>query len=85
MITRETVASKIAAWLRHDLALDELVNWAESCLAYEDFAETEIEILAPVLARLCAADVRNFGLTWEDCEQLLNRLGYVAHVEISAA
>jgi hypothetical protein len=29
--------------------------------------------------------VRNFGLTWEDCEQLLKRLGYVARVDISAA
>ena len=85
MITREAVAGKIAAWLRHDLTLSELVDWAEISLAHQDCAETDIEILAPVLARLGAADVRNFGLSWEDCEHLLKRLGYVAHVDISAA
>ena len=85
MITREAVAGKIAAWLRHDLTLSELVDWAEPSLAHQDCAEADIEILAPVLARLGAADVRNFGLSWEDCEHLLKRLGYVAHVDISAA
>jgi hypothetical protein len=29
--------------------------------------------------------VRAFGLTWEDCEQLLRQLGYSARVEIVAA
>lgn len=29
------------------------------------------------------ADVRAFGLTWEDCEALLGQLGYKARVEIS--
>jgi hypothetical protein len=28
--------------------------------------------------------VRNFGLSWEDCEQLLKKIGYTAHVDITA-
>jgi hypothetical protein len=42
-------------------------------------------VLAGVVARLGAADVRAFGLTWADCEQLLSQLGYTARVEISVA
>jgi hypothetical protein len=41
--------------------------------------------LAAIVGRLGAADVRSFGLTWEDCEHLLKRLGYTAHVDITAA
>jgi hypothetical protein len=34
---------------------------------------------------LGVADVRAFGLAWEDCEQLLRQLGYSPRVEIIAA
>jgi hypothetical protein len=37
-----------------------------------------------VVARVGVADVRAFGLTWEDCEQLLTQLGYSAQVSIVA-
>jgi hypothetical protein len=30
------------------------------------------------------ADVRAFGLTWEDCENHLDRLGYCTRVEVFA-
>jgi hypothetical protein len=34
------------------------------------------------VARIGTADVRAFGLTSEDCEQLLAQLGYSAQVSI---
>lgn len=37
-----------------------------------------------VVSRLGLADVRAFGLTWEDCEAYLRQLGYSARVEIVA-
>jgi hypothetical protein len=85
MITRSLIADKIASWLHHDLTLCELVDWAENALLREDFAENDASELAAIVGRLGAADVRNFGLWWEDCEQLLKQLGYVAHVDITAA
>jgi hypothetical protein len=85
MITRHVVAEKIAAWLHHDLTLAELVDWAEEALEAGDFAEDNTAALADIVARLGVADVRMFGLSWDDCEQLLKRLGYTAHVEITAA
>jgi hypothetical protein len=41
--------------------------------------------LAEIVARLGLADARAFGLTWQECEQLLHQLGYKAHVELTAA
>ena len=84
-ITKQTVAGKIAAYLRHDLSLAELVSWAEDALMEGDFAEDEASTIADAVARLGVADVRAFGLAWEDCEQLLRQLGYAARVDIVAA
>lgn len=84
-ITKRTVATKIAAYLHHEATLAELVDWAERALMDEDFDPADIAVLANVIARLGAADVRAFGLTWEDCETMLATLGFSARVEIVAA
>ena len=84
-ITKQTVADKIAAYLRHDISLAELVRWAEEAMVDEDFAEQDAGIIADAVARLGVADVRAFGLAWEDCEQLLRQLGYEARIEIVTA
>jgi hypothetical protein len=49
-----------------------------------DFAEAEIDSLRLVISRLGVADVRAFGLSWEDCEETLRKLGYQARVEVAA-
>jgi hypothetical protein len=85
MITKQIVAEKIAAYLRHDISPAELVSWAEDAVMDGEFAEEDSSVIAEVVARLGVADVRAFGLTWEDCEQLLRQLGYSARVEIVAA
>ena len=51
----------------------------------EDFDERDFETIRDVTSRLGLADVREFGLTWEDCEQYLARLGYKAKVEVIEA
>ena len=84
-ITKQTVANKIAAYLRHEISLTELVDWAEEAMMEGEFAEQEMTAVSDVLSRLGVADVRAFGLAWEDCEQLLRQLGYTARVDIVAA
>jgi len=84
LITKQTVADQIAAYLHHQLSLAQLVDWAENALLDGEFAEQEMSAVRFVVSRLGVADVRAFGLTWEDCEQLLERLGYRARVEIVA-
>ena len=85
MITRQTVANKIAAYLHGEISLAQLVDWAESAVQDGKFDERDIGVLRPVVARLGVADVRAFGLEWNDCEQMLRQLGYAARVDIVAA
>ena len=84
-ITKETVASKIAAYLHHEITLAELVDWAESAMMDGEFSEREMTALRDVVSRLGVADVRAFGLSWEDCEQFLHKLGYAARVDVATA
>jgi hypothetical protein len=84
-ITKQTVVNKLAAYLRHEISLADLVNWAEDAMMQREFAENDMDVVSSVVARLGLADVREFGLTWEDCEQLLRQLGYAARVDIVAA
>jgi hypothetical protein len=83
-ITKQTAANKIAAYLHHEITLAQLADWAEDAVRDGEFAEREMEALRFVIPRLGLADVRAFGLTWEDCEQLLARLGYRARIEVLA-
>jgi len=50
-----------------------------------ELAERDAETLSHVIARLGVADVRAFGLAWEDCEELLGRLGFAPRVQVVAA
>jgi hypothetical protein len=85
IITRQTVAEKIASYLRHETTLGQLVDWAEKAMMDEEFDEPNARVLSEVISRLGVAEVRAFGLAWEDCEDLLKRLGYAARVEVVAA
>jgi len=81
-ITKQTVADKIAAYLHNEITLAQLVEWAENSLLDGAFASRDAKVLSAVIARLGLADVRAFGLTWEDCEHFLAQLGYTAQVEV---
>ncbi len=85
VITKQIVAERIAAYLRHEITLAQLVDWAENVVMDADFNEHDATALRTAVARLGVADVRAFGLTWEDCEALLRTLGYDARVEVVPA
>jgi hypothetical protein len=84
-IARRDVAEKSSAYLHHQITLAEMVDWAERAMMEADFAEGDFETIRNVLSRLGVADVRAFGLLWEDCEALLRQLGYTVQLEIVAA
>jgi hypothetical protein len=81
-VTRQFVADRLGAYLRHELTLKELVDWAEQEVMEGEFESPEVR---DAVARLGVADVRAFGLTWDDCQQLLERLGFSARVSIDTA
>ncbi|HUZ57378.1 MAG TPA: hypothetical protein VMU83_01185 [Hanamia sp.] len=41
-----------------------------------DFEVDNKSSVRNILARIGSADVKAFGLTWEDCEKIMNQLGF---------
>ncbi|MBV9658630.1 MAG: hypothetical protein JO295_11020 [Verrucomicrobia bacterium] len=84
-ITRQDVAAKLTVYLHRENTLAQLVDWAETALMEAEFDDQDFSAIRDVIARLGVADVRAFGLAWEDCEDLLCRLGYTAQLDVVAA
>lgn len=82
IITRNLVAEKLGAYLNHTLSQAELVDWAEYAMMEAEFDAGDINALREVVSRIGLADVRAFGLSWEDCRRFLEQLGYAANVRI---
>lgn len=47
-----------------------------------DFEKQDSEMPVEIVSRIGLADVRAFGITWEDCEDLLSRLGYRVSIKV---
>lgn len=84
-VTRQITADKIADYLHGKVSQAELVDWAERALMDAEFDDADTEILSEIIGRLGLADVAEFGLRWQDCEEFLRRLGYRATVTVSTA
>jgi hypothetical protein len=82
-ITRQIIADKIADYLHGKTSQAQLVNWSEQAMMEADFDEADTELLTDIVGRLGLADVAEFGLRWQDCEEFLRRLGYRAKVIVS--
>ena len=85
MITRETVASQLRDYLQRRTTRGALVDWAERAMMDAEFDDRDLDTIRDITSRLGLADVREFGLTWEDCEVYLSRLGYEAKVDVVQA
>jgi len=83
-VTRQIAADKIPDYLNGKLGQTELVDWAERAMMGAEFEEKDIEVLSDIIGRLGLADVAEFGLRWQDCEEFLRRLGYRARVIVSS-
>ncbi len=85
MVTRATLQEKLLAYLNRQMSLAELVDWAETAMMDGEFDERDTDLLTEIVARLGLADVREFGLSWDDCYEYLARLGYRVEVTAVAA
>ena len=82
-ITRQIVVDQMADYLNGKVSQAELVDWAECAMMDADFDQGDTEILSDIVGRLSSADVAEFGLRWQGCEEFLRRLGYRATVKVS--
>ena len=81
IVTKQYIAKQILAYMTHQLSLAQLVGWAENAIMEGGFEPGNESDIRTVLSKLGLADVNNFGLLWEDCEQLMGQLGYKMKVE----
>ena len=82
-VTKDILTEKLTEYLNGKISLDDLVDWAEKMLCEADFDKKDFELIRDILARLGLADVKEFGLSWEDCCEYLHHLGHTATVSIS--
>ena len=85
LVTRKIVADQLAAHLHSALPLTDLVDWAEGAVMDGEVELGQETLLMSVVARIGVADVRAYGLAWEDCVSLLRQLGYEPSVSVQAA
>jgi len=82
IVTRKTVAEELASYLNSRVSLTRLVDWAEKTLCDGELDDQDTELLRDILARVGLADVREFGLSWDDCTDFLSQLGYTVQVNM---
>jgi len=81
MITRQSIANQLLNYLNHRISLAELVDWAEKLIMEGDAEEAYAKTIMQSLGRIAAADVKEFGLLWEDCESIMQALGFTIKVD----
>lgn len=82
-ITKQLLVGKLVNYLDNRITLDQLVDWAEEAIREGDFAEeNKNHLLRDVVSRLGLADVKAFGLEWENYKNFLNQLGYEAKIVV---
>ena len=80
IITRKILARMLIKYINREIDLSNLINWAEDMIVDANFEDEHFELLRDILARIGLADVREFGLSWDD---YLHKLGYDIKVEVS--
>lgn len=75
-VTRKTLVEMLLKYINRTIDLSTLIDWAEEMIKEADFEESSFGLIRDILARIGLADVREFGLTWDDCYDYLHSLGY---------
>lgn len=81
IITKQQLAVNLLNYLQHKITLSDLVNWAEDAFMEGDIQGEDPEVVRDILARLGLADVKAFGLFWDDCNEFMQKLGYVLRID----
>ncbi|MCA1759916.1 MAG: hypothetical protein LC658_09120 [Bacteroidales bacterium] len=58
-----------------------MVTWAENAFMEGDIQDEDPEVIRDILAQLGLADVKTFGLYWEDCKSMMKKLGYTLKID----
>jgi len=81
IITKQQLAVNLLNYLQQKTTLSDLVNWTEEAFMEGDIQDEDPEVVREILARLGLADVKAFGLFWDDCNEFMQKLGYVLKID----
>ena len=70
------MGGKLLQYINREITLSELIDWSEKMICEGEIEESQAELIQGILGHIGLADVREFGLTWDDCYEYLKRLGY---------
>ena len=84
ILTKKVLVNMLIKYINRRIDLSDLVNWAEEMIKESDFEDEHFELLRDIIAQIGLADVREFGLSWDDCYNYLHKLGYDVKVKVSA-
>lgn len=84
-INKKMVFDKIQKYLNHEITIEGLVDWAENAIMEAEFDDQDFDLILKIVSRIGLADVKAFGLTWEECESYINELGYRVKLEFEYA
>lgn len=82
IVTKTILAEMLMKYINRGIALSALIDWAENMINEADFEKESFNLIRDILAHIGLADVREFGLTWDDCYDYLHKLGYDVKVEL---
>jgi hypothetical protein len=83
VVTKKTLAEMLIKYINRTIDLPSFISWAEDMIREAEFEGGSFELIRDILSRIGLADVREFGLTWDDCYDYLHKLGYNVKVELS--
>lgn len=83
IITKETLTNMIEEYLNRQITKAELVDWAENMVCDAEFEEENADLIRKILSYLGLSDVKEFGLSWDDCYNYLHELGHSVEVLVS--
>ncbi|MDI6800676.1 MAG: hypothetical protein QMD01_01270 [Thermodesulfovibrionales bacterium] len=85
ILTKRELADMLMRYTNREIDLQSLISWAEDMMRDADFENGSFELIRSILAHIGLADVREFGLSWDDCYDYLHRLGYDVKIELVEA
>ena len=80
MVTRAMVRDWLLAYLNGEIAREVLVDWARQVKREGQIFGQDVETVGPALARIGLTGAGGYDLTWDDCFDLLESLGFAPRV-----
>jgi hypothetical protein len=85
VLMRGAILRKMNRYLGQEIPLTALVEWAQETLRAGDLSSDDAAFLQELIDRAGQPGTEAFGLTLEDCAQLLRRLGQELRVSTAPA